>query len=137
MVPPDCVRIVPLFKVIVDVEVIIPPETVIVPELVIPVSDAEPSEMLKVPLEAIVINPERVNLFVDTLIVKVPNPLTVPIVMVAQAAVDISTVTLYPRSIVTASDAAGILAPDAPPDVADQVLVAFQFPVATENRFAA
>jgi hypothetical protein len=46
-------------------------------------------------------------------------------------------VTLKPPSIVTASPATGTLAPAAPPEVADHVVVAFQLPVATEKRGAA
>lgn len=43
-------------------------------------------------------------------------------------------VTVKPPSIVTATPAPGTEAPGAPPDVADQVAVLFQFPVATEKR---
>ena len=46
-------------------------------------------------------------------------------------------VTVKPPSIVTVSPAAGTDAPAAPPEVADQVEVALQLPVATEKRFAA
>ena len=42
------------------------------------------------------------------------------------------TVTVWPPSIVTVSPATGALAPAAPPELADQVVVAFQLPVATE-----
>jgi hypothetical protein len=47
------------------------------------------------------------------------------------------TVTVKPPSMVTVSPATGTDAPLAPPEVADQVLVAFQFPLATEKRLAA
>jgi hypothetical protein len=60
-----------------------------------------------------------------------------PKVIDAQAAATV-TVTVRPPSIVTVSPATGTLAPEAPPEVADHVLVAFQLPVATEKRaFAA
>ena len=47
-------------------------------------------------------------------------------------AMSASRVTAYPPSIKTASPLTGTEAPDAPPDVADQVLVEFQLPEATE-----
>jgi hypothetical protein len=45
-------------------------------------------------------------------------------------------VTLCPPSMVTTSPATGTDTPDVPPEVADQVEVAFQLPVATEKRIA-
>jgi hypothetical protein len=59
------------------------------------------------------------------------------IVREATALVVTFSVTVYPPSIVTASPAPGTDAPAAPPDVADHVAVAFQFPLATENLVAA
>lgn len=59
-----------------------------------------------------------------------------PIVSVAHAAF-VERVTVKPPSIVTTSPAIGTVAPEAPPDVADQVLVEFQLLVDTENRLAA
>jgi len=47
------------------------------------------------------------------------------------------TVTVLLPSIVTSSPVPGTLAPEDPPDVADQVAVLFQLPVATEKRVAA
>jgi hypothetical protein len=47
------------------------------------------------------------------------------------------TVTVNPPSIKALSPATGALAPGAPPEVADQVALTFQFPVATEYRSAA
>jgi hypothetical protein len=47
-----------------------------------------------------------------------------------------STVTENPLSMVTASLLVGTLAPDAPPEVVDHVLVELQLPVATAYRCA-
>jgi hypothetical protein len=69
---------------------------------------------------------------VKVVLVKVPVALTV---RSAQAALAVIVTALLP-SITTISPATGKLAPAAPPDVADQVELAFQFPVATEYRFA-
>ncbi len=66
---------------------------------------------------------------------RLPVPVRVPpSVRLAQAAFGMSTVTVNPRSIVTASVLVGTLAPAAPPDVADHVLVELQFPFATAQR---
>lgn len=48
-----------------------------------------------------------------------------------------SSVTVKPFSMIASSAAPGAVAPGAPPDVADQVDVDPQFPVATENLCAA
>ena len=56
--------------------------------------------------------------------------------MLLQAALAVR-VTLNPPEIVTSSAATGTEAPAVPPEVADQVVVAFQFPEATEYRNAA
>ena len=53
-----------------------------------------------------------------------------------QTAFGMSTVTANPLSIVTASLLAGTLAPAAPPEVAAQVLVELQMPIATAYRCA-
>jgi hypothetical protein len=57
-------------------------------------------------------------------------------VTLAEAALAES-VTVNPPSMVASSPAIGALAPEAPPEVADQVEVDDQFPLATENREAA
>ena len=82
----------------------------------------------------IVILPETDNVLVPE-IVRELAPVKVVKLTDAQAAVAV-TVTVKPRSIVTTSPATGTEAPAPPPDVADQVAMAFQLPVATEKRFA-
>lgn len=82
--------------------------------------------------------PLTVNVVTDRLYVaddvKVEPELTV---RVDKIGVFAFSVTVYPLSITTISPVDGTVAPDAPPDVADQVDVEFQFPVATEKRLAA
>ena len=98
-----------------DAEMVTSPVKVFVPvalvKLIVPFNDVEPLTVRLKPL-TVKVDPEVTEMLVH-----------------ADAA---STVTVNPPSTKTLSPATGTLAPGTPPEVADQVEVAFQFPVATE-----
>lgn len=110
----DSFHIAPLFRVTAPVKVLVP---VALLKFIVPVTD--------VALFTLMVKPPTVSIERE---LTVSDP---------KEAVFALTVTVKPPSIITSSPATGTAAPDAPPDVADHVPVEFQFPVATEKRFAA
>lgn len=88
------------------------------------------------PAPPIIIEPETVNAGLpeaaNVRVPALPEVVFLPNMILEQAALVVFTVTANPLSIKTASPAAGTELPADPPDVPDQVDVAFQFPFATE-----
>jgi len=82
-----------------------------------------------------VISPETVNVLLPEIETFALELVALVYEIVAQAAAAV-TVTVTPLSMKTSSPATGKDAPEEPPDVADQVPVEFQLPVATEYRLA-
>jgi len=85
-----------------------------------------PAVFVKVIAPFTVVRPDTAKLNPPTLSVEPEAMLTF-----VQAALAL-TVTVQPPSTYALSAATGAVAPAVPPEVADQVLVAFQLPVATE-----
>jgi hypothetical protein len=111
----------------------VPPLVQIVPTLIVCVAAAVlqvivPPELIVTKVETV-----RVRAVVLLPIERVPVPL---IVSDRQAAAVTFSFTVKPPSIITLSLAVGTLAPEPPPEVADQVDVKLQLPEATEYRSA-
>jgi len=109
----------------------------------LPALSIEPEEKVMVPLLPDILLPSTTA--PETVRVEDPEKVSKPAdagepvcpnCILVQAAFTL-TVTVNPPSIVTTSPATGTVALGVPPEVADQVDVAFQLPVATANRLAA